>query len=61
MDYDISSPIEGYHEVIALGYDQDGLLIENSWGKGWGNKGFARLSWSVVAKDIIDANVVNLR
>ncbi|ASW44609.1 C1 family peptidase [Xanthomonas hortorum pv. vitians] len=61
VDYDISSPIEGYHEVIALGYDQDGLLIENSWGKGWGNKGFARLSWSVVAKDIIDANVVNLR
>ncbi|UKE72054.1 C1 family peptidase [Xanthomonas graminis] len=57
VDYDDSSPILGGHEVIALGYDEEGLLIENSWGKGWGDKGFAKLAWSVVAKDVVVAAV----
>ncbi|OAX55562.1 C1 family peptidase [Xanthomonas graminis] len=58
VDYDDSSPIIGGHEVIALGYDEEGLLIENSWGKDWGDKGFAKLSWSVVAKDVKEAAVI---
>ncbi|KAB7770145.1 C1 family peptidase [Xanthomonas maliensis] len=59
VDYDTHSAILGGHEVIALGYDREGLLIENSWGENWGNKGFAKLSWAVVAKDVIGAVVVH--
>ncbi|RBA49047.1 peptidase C1, partial [Xanthomonas oryzae pv. oryzae] len=31
--------------------------VENSWGTYWGNKGFGKLSWAVVAKDVIMADV----
>ena len=57
VDYDDSSQILGSHEVIALGYDEEGLLIENSWGTGWGDKGFSKLSWSVVAQDVVEAAI----
>ncbi|WP_426683700.1 C1 family peptidase [Xanthomonas translucens pv. undulosa] len=57
VDYDDSSPILGGHAVIALGYDEEGLVIENSWGTGWGDKGFGKIAWSVVAKDVMVAAV----
>ncbi|QBG90204.1 diffusible signal factor-reguated C1 family cysteine protease [Xanthomonas oryzae] len=59
VDYDIKTPILGGHAVVALGYDREGLIVENSWGTNWGNKGFGKLSWSVVAKDVIVADVVH--
>ncbi|KLD73338.1 C1 family peptidase [Xanthomonas hyacinthi] len=55
VDYDDKSPIIGGHEVIALGYDEEGLLIENSWGPEWGKNGMAKLSWRVVNKDVKQA------
>lgn len=30
VDYDIKTPILGGHAVIALGYDSEGLIVENS-------------------------------
>ncbi len=50
VDYDINTPLDGGHAVVALGYDKEGLIVENSWGTYWGNKGFGKLSWAVVAK-----------
>ena len=38
----------GSHAVAALGYDATGLRIQNSWGTGWGDGGFATLSWEFV-------------
>ena len=38
------------HAVIAVGYDIDPktkkeyIIIKNSWGKNWGEKGYARIS-----------------
>ncbi len=52
VDYDINTPLDGGHAVVALGYDKEGLIVENSWGTYWGNKGFGKLSWAVVAKDV---------
>jgi len=30
------------HAVIAIGYDEDGLIILNSWGADWGDNGIGR-------------------
>jgi len=56
VDDDISTAVRGYHEVLALGYDAAGLIIENSWGTGWANGGFGRLSWRVVQHDVYEAD-----
>jgi hypothetical protein len=59
VDYDTTSPILGYHEILAVGYDSTGLLIQNSWGTGWGNNGFGKLSWNVVEHDVTDAYTID--
>jgi len=58
VDDDISSSIRGYHEVLAVGYDSAGLVIENSWGTGWANAGFGRLSWRVVLSDVWEGDSI---
>jgi hypothetical protein len=35
----------GGHAFAIVGYDRDGLWIQNSWGRGWGKGGFARLPY----------------
>jgi hypothetical protein len=66
VDDDISTPIADpvtgqprYHEVLATGYDQYGLWIQNSWGTGWGYGGYGRLSWRVVANDVYQAHTIS--
>lgn len=45
----------GYHAIVALGYDAMGVRIENSWGTGWGDHGFATLSWDFVERYVDEA------
>jgi hypothetical protein len=59
IDNDTSGQILGYHEVLAVGYNQNGLYIQNSWGAGWGYGGFGYLSWAVVQKDVLEADVID--
>lgn len=35
----------GYHAITAIGYTEQGIVIQNSWGEHWGNKGLAILPW----------------
>ncbi|MFP5347519.1 MAG: hypothetical protein ACLGIA_10880, partial [Actinomycetes bacterium] len=35
----------GGHAFAVVGYNDVGLLIQNSWGEGWGAKGFATLPY----------------
>ncbi|HEY8096237.1 MAG TPA: C1 family peptidase, partial [Methylobacter sp.] len=56
--YDDTSIYPGYHEVLAVGYDQQGLLLQNSWGTGWGTAGFARMAWATVDRNVIEANII---
>ena len=35
----------GGHAVTAVGYDSDGLIVENSWGPYWDNGGYVHISW----------------
>ncbi|MCL2735134.1 MAG: hypothetical protein FWD75_00695 [Propionibacteriaceae bacterium] len=56
-DDDYTTDIIGYHEVLALAYDEDGLIIQNSWGSDWAAGGYTKLSWNVVAADVFEADV----
>ena len=56
---DTTTRITGYHEILALGYDQTGLWIQNSWGTAWGYQGYARLSWPVVERDVLTAYTIS--
>ena len=51
----ISGSLAGYHAIAALGYNSQGLVIENSWGAFWANAGYATLSWSFVNQYVFDA------
>ena len=72
------SKFYGGHAIDAVGYDDDiklgdgetgALLIRNSWGTGWGDKGYAWLSyryvtegladdfWSVISQNMVDTGV----
>jgi hypothetical protein len=58
-DTDTTSAIRGNHEVLAVGYDATGLIVENSWGTGWANGGFGRISWTVVQHDVVEAETID--
>jgi len=59
LDNDTTGTIRGLHEVIALGYDASGVLIQNQWGTSWGSGGFGRISWNVIEQDVLEADVIS--
>ncbi|MCL2482175.1 MAG: hypothetical protein FWF43_01915 [Propionibacteriaceae bacterium] len=56
-DYDNWGTEGGLHSMLALAYDTDGLIVQNSWGTSWGAKGYTKLSWAVVNSDVREAYV----
>jgi hypothetical protein len=44
------TPTQGYHQVVAYGYDPTWAYILNSWGSGWGNGGKGRVPWSYLVQ-----------
>jgi hypothetical protein len=44
--------------VLAIAYDEAGLIIQNSWGTGWADGGFGRMSWDVVDHDVMEGDVI---
>ena len=58
VDNDVSSPVVGGHDVMAVGYDGSGLIVQNQWGTGWGDAGYAHLGWNVVQKDVQEADAM---
>ena len=44
---DPSEPYDGYHCICVIGYDDVGQfwIIRNSWGLGWGEKGYFRVAY----------------
>lgn len=46
---------QGGHAVLIVGYDKEGLYIQNSWGTSWGSKGFAILPWELALDQLMYA------
>lgn len=42
--------ILGYHAVAVVGYDKDGFIIRNSWGRKFGNKGYTYIKNADIKK-----------
>ncbi len=45
---------QGNHAFVIIGYTRQGFIIQNSWGRGWGNCGFAILSYKEWLKNGLD-------
>lgn len=54
-----SASYRGLHEMLAVGYNSFGLLLQNSWGAGFASSGFIRVSWAYVQSDIYEAEVAD--
>lgn len=37
--------LQGYHAISIVGYDQDGFIIRNSWGKQFCNDGYTKINF----------------
>lgn len=42
---------KGGHAMCLVGWDKDGWIIANSWGKIWGNKGYCHLPYEYPIKE----------
>ena len=50
----------GGHAVALVGYSKDGFIVRNSWGTGWGDKGFAYVSSAYAAAAFTEAYGVSV-
>ena len=58
--YNSSTNKVGRHAFLIVGYNADGLIIQNSWGKKWGEKGLAYWSYNDWAANVLDMWVLRL-
>ncbi len=47
--------IQGSHAAALFGYGPDFFLLRSSWGKSWGEKGYARMSLDYTAEAVIES------
>ena len=45
----------GGHAVALVGYTPDAFIVRNSWGTGWGDKGFAYASLAYAQEAFTEA------
>jgi hypothetical protein len=55
-----TGPSNGGHAFTIVGYNQDGFIIHNSWGTGWGTKGRAVLQYDDWLDNAMDCWVAQL-
>ena len=44
--------LKGGHCMAMVGWDETGWIIQNSWGKKWGNNGFLHLPYEYPVKEV---------
>jgi len=60
ISFDGSQDLIGGHAFLLVGYDENGFVIQNSWGIEWGRKGFAHISYGDWQANGMDAWVGQL-
>ncbi|MEU7640096.1 C1 family peptidase [Streptomyces sp. NPDC039016] len=51
-------PVLGGHEITIVGYNNQGVRVENSWGSNWGDGGYINLSWDFLSSQVQEANAI---
>lgn len=51
LDPPVGETIQGGHAMTIAEYDEESPWIVNSWGSGYGDEGWLRLSWDYIAWD----------
>lgn len=46
---------EGGHAICCIGYDENGFILKNTWGKNWGDFGNCYLPYSQVNENLLEA------
>ena len=46
----IGTRLHGYHAISIVGYDEEGFIIRNSWGKEFCNNGYTKIKYSDFGK-----------
>jgi len=44
--------LRGYHAICVVGYDDIGFKVKNSWGTGWGDKGYFKIKYSQMTNSV---------
>lgn len=55
-----AAPSDGGHAFAIVGYDEEGFLLQNSWGPKWGKNGIARLRYADWTENAMDCWVAQL-
>ena len=55
-----AKPSDGGHAFAIVGYDARGFLVHNSWGEGWGDGGYATLTYEDWTEHAMDCWVAQL-
>ena len=45
----------GGHAATLVGFDKKHFIVRNSWGKSWGNHGYAKMSYNDFEKYVLEA------
>jgi len=60
LDTYLPETIRGGHAVAMVGYTPDRFIVRNSWGRGWGDKGFGYASIPYATAAFTEAYGVSL-
>ncbi|MGE5336522.1 MAG: C1 family peptidase, partial [Gemmatimonadota bacterium] len=55
-----AKPDDGGHAFAIVGYDENGFLLQNSWGDDWGTRGYAILTYDDWLANAMDCWVAQL-
>lgn len=54
-------PFEGAHAVLIVGYDNDHAYVQNSWGTGWGDRGYGTIPLAYLVNANLCSDLWTLR